>query len=151
MLREFFRVTHSWYVDQGGLPVARRRSTTLTEVELEFMQVIWSADEITSEAVQDALRRQGRDLTGGTVRKMIGILFEKGYLSRRRQGQGFLYRAKVDEKQATRTMVTDLLTRAFGGRASLMVAAMLDSRAVRDGDVAEIKRLIARHEKGETE
>ena len=125
--------------------MARRKTRTLTEVELEFMQAIWAAGAITSEGVQEALRRQGRDLTGGSVRKMLGILSEKGYLNRRREGQGFLYSAAVDKEQATRNMVTDLLKRAFGGRAALMVAAMLESQEIHDGDVAEIKRLIARH------
>lgn len=131
--------------------MARRRSRTLTEVELEFMQVVWSAGEVSSEHVVEALRRQGRDLTGGSVRKMLSILVDKGYLTRRRTGQNFLYKAKVGREQATGRMVTDLLKRAFGGKASLMVAALMDSRAVRDGDIDEIKRLIAQHETEERE
>ena len=43
-------------------------------------------------------------------------------------------------------MVMDLLDRAFGGSAALMVASLLDSRAVRKKDIQEIKRLIAKHE-----
>ena len=127
--------------------MARRKSRTLTEVELEFMQAVWSEGEVTSEDVQEFLRRRDRDLTSGTVRKMLSILMSKGYLTRRRDGYSFFYKAKVGEGPATRKMVRDLLTRAFGGRAALMVAAMMDGRSIRQEDIDEIKRLIADHEK----
>jgi hypothetical protein len=55
--------------------MARRKTRTLTEVELEFMQAVWAADrEVTTEDVLDALRRQGRELAGGSVRKVLSIL-----------------------------------------------------------------------------
>ena len=126
--------------------MAGRRSRTFTEVELEFMQVIWAQGEVTTEDVQDALRKQGRRLSDGSIRKVLSILVGKGYASRRPKGRGFLYRAKVPAGKANRKMVLDLLERAFGGSAALMVASLLDSRAVRKKDIKEIKRLIAERE-----
>ena len=123
--------------------MARRKTRTLTEVELEFMQVIWACREVTTEDVMEALRKQGRPLSDGTVRKMLSILVRKGYLSRCRRGRSFFYTPTVCKGKATRSMVVDLLKRAFGGEASLMVAALMDSSAVREEDLDEIKRLIA--------
>lgn len=120
----------------------RRRTRTLTEVELEFMQVIWGAGEVTTEDVMEALGAQGRDLSDGSVRKMLSILLTKGYLTRRRQGRSFLYKPTVEKAQATRRMAVDLLKRAFGGRAALMVAALMESSDVRSEDIAEIRQLI---------
>ena len=34
--------------------MGRRRSRTLTEVELQFMQVIWDVEEASAEEVRDA-------------------------------------------------------------------------------------------------
>ena len=127
--------------------MARRKSRTLTEVELEFMQVVWDGGEVTSEDITEALSREGRDLSGGTVRKMLSILEDKGYVSRRREGQSFVYKAKVCRAKATRTMVADLLKRAFGGKAAHMVAALMDTNAVRSDDVREIERLIAQRKR----
>ena len=126
--------------------MARRKSRTLTEVELEFMKVVWEKGEVTTEDVLDALRSQGRELADGSVRKVLSILVAKGYVTRRRTGRAFLYRAKVQEGEANRSMLRDLLRRAFGGSAALMVAALLDTRAVRQEDIEEIKRLIAERE-----
>ena len=128
--------------------MGRRKSKTLTEVELEFMQVIWaSGGEVTTEDVLEALSRQGRPLADGSVRKFLSILVAKGYVLRRRQGRGFLYRAKVPKDKASRNMVVDLLKRAFGGSAALMVAALLDSSEFCPDDISKIKKLIADHEK----
>jgi len=113
------------------------------------MHVIWAGGEVTTEDVMTALQKQGRNLADGTVRKMLSILVQKGYLTRRRRGRGFLYKPKMAKGRATTNMVVDLLKRAFSGKAALMVAALIDSNAVRDRDVEEIRELIASYaEKG---
>lgn len=126
--------------------MARRKSNTLTQVELEFMKVVWAAAEVTTDDVQEALRRAGRDLADGSIRKVLSILVSKGYLARRREGRAFVYRATVGEDEASRSLVQDLLRRAFDGSAALLVASLLDGRTVRGEDLREIKRLIAEHE-----
>jgi predicted transcriptional regulator len=130
---------------EGVMP--RRKSRTLTEVELEFMHVLWSSGESTTEDVQDALCEEGHGLADGSVRKVLSILVEKGYVTRRRAGRGFLYKAQVARRAANRSLVRDLLDRAFGGSASLMVASLLDGRRVKPKEMAAIKRLIARRER----
>jgi len=129
--------------------VARRKSRTLTEVELEFMQEIWRVGEVTTDDVVDALRRRGRKLTDGSVRKVLSILHAKGYVSRRPQGRAFIYWATVPKAQASRGMVMDLVQRAFGGSAALMVAALVEGESVSDQELAQIKRLIAQREAGQ--
>lgn len=124
-----------------------RKSSTFTEVELEFMKIIWKQGEVSTENVQDVLSKCGRNLSDGTVRKMLSILMNKGHITRTRNGRGFLYRAKVHEKQANRHMISDLLSRAFGDSAPLMVAAILDSNSVSDEEIQEIKQLIAERER----
>ncbi len=129
--------------------MARRKARTLTEVELEFMLVVWAApDDVNSEDVMKALAKEGRKLSDGSVRKMLSILEDKGYLSRRKEGRSFYYRAEVPEDQANRSLVVDLLCRAFGGSAALMVATLLDSRKIGKKDLDKIKKLIAAKERG---
>ena len=123
--------------------MAGRRSRTFTEVELEFMQTLWARGESTTEDVREALAQQDRPLSDGSIRKVLSILVDKGHVTRKPKGRGFLYKAKVPAGQANRKMVLDLLDRAFGGSASLMVASLLDARSVRKKDIEAIKRLIA--------
>jgi len=129
--------------------MARHKTRTLTEVELEFMKVLWTKGEASTEDMQAALGERGRDLADGSVRKVLSILERKGYAERRRDGRGFLYKAKVQEDEAHRSLVQDLLSRAFGGSAALLVASLLDTAPVRRKDVEAIKRLIAEREREE--
>ncbi len=129
--------------------MGRRKSSTFTEVELEFMQVIWAAGEVSTDHVLEVLKGRGRHLSDGSIRKVLSILVKKGHLTRRREGRAFLYKPKIREGQANRKMVQDLVKRAFGGSTALMVAALFDSNPLNEHDLKEIKRLIAKHEKEE--
>ena len=129
--------------------MGRRKSATFTEVELEFMQVIWAAGEVTTDHVLEVLKGRGRNLSDGSIRKILSILVRKGHLTRRREGRAFLYKPKVHKGQAHRKMVQDLVKRAFDGSAALMVAALFDSNTLNERDLKDIKRLIAKHEKEE--
>jgi len=127
--------------------MARRKTRTLTKVELEFMQIIWKRREVTTEDIMETLAGKGRRLCDGAVRRMLAILVEKGFLTRRRQGMAFIYKPQVDEEQATKRIAKDLLERAFRGKASLLVAALLDSRSINRNDMEKIKKLIKDREK----
>jgi BlaI family penicillinase repressor len=136
------------FIYKGG-PMARRKTRVFTEVELEFMQVLWAYGESTPDDIQTAMRENGRTLTGGSIRNVLAIMIEKGYVTRRKKGKTFLYRAKVHEDQAARSMVMDLLTRAFGGSESQMVAALLKNRDIHKKELSKIERIIFERKRGE--
>ncbi|HDY90465.1 MAG TPA: BlaI/MecI/CopY family transcriptional regulator [bacterium] len=127
--------------------MARHTTSTLTEVELEFMQILWSEDEASPEDIQKTLLQKERTLTGGSIRKMLSILMKKGYVKRVKQGKKHVYSVKVQQDQANRSMIRELMNRAFGGSASLMVAALMDSHAVPDKDIEKIEQLISERKK----
>jgi BlaI family transcriptional regulator, penicillinase repressor len=127
----------------------RRKSTTLTQVELEFMQVVWEKGEVTTEDVLKDLAGRGRHLSDGSVRKILSILVAKGYVVRRPDGRAFLYKAAVARGRANRSMLLDLVKRAFAGSPALMVASLLDNTRMSRTDLVEIKRLIAEKEQGQ--
>ncbi len=127
--------------------MARRKASTFTEVELEFMHVVWESGEVSTEDVQRVLRRSGRGLSDGSIRKVLSILVKKGHLTRRKAGRSFLYKAKIPQKKANIKMVQDLLKRGFRGSPSLMVAALLENRALGKRDLKKIQELITEYEK----
>ena len=126
--------------------MARRKSPTFTEVELEFMRIIWEHDEVSTEDIRYILEQKGRELSDGSIRKVLSILIRKGHITRRRDGRAYLYKAGVPQQQARITMVQDLLRRAFGGSVTHMATALLHTKDVKESDIQEIKRLIAERE-----
>ena len=127
--------------------MARRKTRTLTEVELEFMQVLWSNKEASPEDMQKVLEKKDAILTGGSIRKMLQILMRKGYVKRVKQGKKYVYSAKVQQEQAHKSMICDLLNRAFEGSFSHMVAALMDIQNVSDEDIVKIEQLIKKRKK----
>ncbi|MCD6308401.1 MAG: BlaI/MecI/CopY family transcriptional regulator [Candidatus Latescibacteria bacterium] len=123
----------------------RKKSPTFTEVELEFMQIIWSMGEVTTVDMQNALREKGRNLSDGSIRKILSILMEKGHLERERNGRSFIYRAIVQKDQAHKRILQDILNRVFGGSISMMATALFDIRYIAKDDIEKIRKLIDDH------
>ena len=111
---------------------------TLTIVELEFMRNLWASGQATPEEMRQSFEDEGRILTGGTVRKMLGILIEKGYVERDKQGRTYLYRPAVSAEITKSGLVKDVLNRAYDGSISHMFASFLDNEKVSPDDLEKI-------------
>jgi BlaI family transcriptional regulator, penicillinase repressor len=129
--------------------MARRRSRTLTEVELEFMKIVWDSAEVAASDIRGTLAKRGRHLADGAIRRVLSIMLEKGYLICRKDGKAFLYLANISREQTRGSMVGDLLSGLFDGSESLVVAALLDRKDVTREELEKIKRLIREREKGD--
>ena len=125
--------------------MARWKSRTLTDGELDFMKVLWKNSGATPDEIQNALHDRGRTLTGGTSRDVLAVLIEKGYVMRKKQGKTHVYSAKINKDQAMKTMAQNLLTSAFNGSESLLMNALLKNRDVRPEELDEIALLIEKH------
>jgi len=98
-------------------PLARR--------ELEFMNVVWDLGEATAQQVQEALESQGRKLRESTVRTILRVLEEKGFLRHRLEGRAYVYRATFSREEARSMAVRDIATRLFEGSLPQMVTYLL--------------------------
>ena len=80
----------------------RQKSSTFTDVELEFMQIIWALNEATPEDINRELLKKGRSISVGSIRNVLAIMINKGYITRRKNGRAFLYTARIKREQARR-------------------------------------------------
>jgi len=122
--------------------MARRKTRTLTELELEIMQVVWKHGEATVEEIRRALDAENKPLALPSVRTMLSILQSKGYVTRREDGRRHVYRPRVSQDRARKSILKDVVERAFEGSALDLVAALIDTRMVSMSDVDEVWRLI---------
>lgn len=125
--------------------MARRKTVGPTERELEILEVLWELDESGVGAsvrdVHEALSRDER-VSFTSVQTMLAVMFEKGWASRRLEGRGYVYEPAVSKEDVQRTLVQDLLERAFDGSAKRLVSRALDVTPVNDSELEEIRRLI---------
>lgn len=120
--------------------MARRKSPTLTEVELELMDVLWDNGPATVAEIVEALP-QAR-LAYSSVLTMMRILEQKGYVAHEKEGRAFVYRPLVDRQQAQKTVIGYLLKRFFNNSPELLVVNLLDHEEVGPKEVKRLKRMI---------
>ena len=78
---------------------------------------------------------------------MLNIMFDKGFLKRKKEGKSFLFSPKVNKDRVTGGMMGDLLSRVFDGSMSAMMLNLLETNDVDATELAEIRKLIARKTK----
>jgi len=117
--------------------MARRKSPTLTEVELELMDLLWEKGRATVAELVEALPAE-RPLAYSSVLTMMRILEQKGYVEHEKESRAYIYRPLVDRKQAQKSVISYLLERFFNDSPELLVVNLLEHEKI---DAAEIKRL----------
>jgi predicted transcriptional regulator len=100
-----------------------------TSSELEILQVIWQKGACSVREVYRTLARD-REIGYSTVLKFMQIMVEKGTLVRDERVRPQIYRAALPQARMQRSIIRDLVARAFGGSSmSLVLQALSDSRA----------------------
>ncbi|MFN0110437.1 MAG: BlaI/MecI/CopY family transcriptional regulator [Blastocatellia bacterium] len=120
--------------------MARRKSPTLTEVELELMDVLWDKGQATVLEIVEALPEER--LAYSSVLTMMRILEQKGYVEHEKEGRAFIYKPLVDRSQAQKTVIGYLLKRFFNNSPELLVVNLLDHEDVGPKEVKRLKQMI---------
>ena len=128
--------------------MARTKSQHPTELELEILKILWEEAPLPVREVRARLEsRADRPLAHSTVITMLNIMYDKGFLKRKKDGKSFLFSPKVKKDRVTGGMMGDLLSRAFNGSPSAMVLNLLETTDVDADELAEIRKLISRKSK----
>lgn len=113
-----------------------------TDAELAILRVLWERDSASVREVHDVLSKD-RDFAYTTTLKLLQIMTDKGLVVREEVGRQHVYRASSGREETQRTLVRDLVDRAFGGSmTSLVLHALASERATPD-ELRKIRRLIA--------
>jgi len=115
--------------------------TSLTPAQLEIMNLFWQHGELGVAQVREMLSTR-RAIARNTVQTMLKRLADKGWLHARAQGNAFYFRAARPRKSTLKGMLGQLLDSAFGGSASGLVMALMESRRISPAEARRIRELI---------
>ena len=110
-----------------------------TDGELSILRVLWTEGPSTVRQVAEAL---GPDTGYTTALKQLQIMTEKGLVRRDERSRTHVYETTYSQDVTQRTLVSDLLDRAFGGSAAKLVLQALATSKASPEELADIKRLI---------
>lgn len=122
-------------------------TTSLTDLQLAIMRILWDRVEATVLDVQNRLRPE-RDLAQTTIATLLSRLEKRGVVEHRLEGRQFVYRPLISEQEVRRSMVSELTALLFGGSSEALMSHLLRSRDMNPGDLDRVKRMIAEAEGG---
>ncbi len=106
-------------------------------MELQILQVLWELGACTVRQIHNELTRDRDGLYASTV-KMMGVMHEKGFVSKDDSIRPLTYKAAVTRRKTQGRLVDDLIQKAFNGSAgSLVLQALAGKRA----DAEELKAI----------
>jgi len=121
--------------------------TSLTDLQLAIMRILWDRAEATVLDVQNRLRPE-RDLAQTTIATLLSRLEKRGVVEHRLDGRQFVYRPLITEQDVRGSMVSELTELLFNGSAAALMSHLLRSRDMNPGDLDRVKRMIAEAENG---
>ena len=122
-------------------------TTSLTDLQLAIMRILWDRAEATVVEVQHGLRPE-RDLAQTTIATLLSRLEKRGVVEHRLEGRQFVYRPLITEQDVRGSMVSDLTELLFNGSSAALMSHLLRSRDMNPGDLDRVKRMIAEAENG---
>lgn len=114
-------------------------SSELSAAEREVMEIVWNRGEVTAKEARDALQRE---VARNTVRTLLERMEEKGWVVHREVGRAYLYRAARPREESIGRKVREVIDTVCGGSAESLVAALLDYRGLRPGELQRIRKML---------
>ena len=114
-----------------------------TNAELEILRVLWARGPSTVRDIHAALQEQRDDKVGyTTVLKLLQIMTEKGSTTRDEKTRTHVYAAAISEATTQGELVSDLVSRAFGGSKLALVLKALSTTRATPAELALIQKLL---------
>ena len=111
----------------------------LSAAEREVMEVVWDRGEVTAREARDALPRE---VARNTVRTLLERMEEKGWVTHREVGRAYMYRAVRQREESMGRKVREIVDTVCGGSPEMLVAALLDYRGLRPGELERIRQML---------
>ena len=121
----------------------KKKNEFLTEVELEFMSLLW---DMAEGSVRDVLAQlhPSRNLAYTSAATILRIMDEKGFVTSERQGKTFIYRPALSKDAYQDRTLRDLSDKLFDGTPATMVARLVNDEGLTEGALEEIRALLDR-------
>ena len=121
--------------------MARPRSTQLTEVELQILNVLWERGPSPVRAIHSKLEAE-RGTNYSTTVKMLSVMLGKGLLKRDESATPHVYRAAMTRKRAGRRMLDDLVEKVYDGSTMSLVMQALSSGQTSAEEIESLRELL---------
>src|SRR5262245_60467174 len=128
----------------------RPATTHLTRRESQIMDILHRRQRATVEEIRSELPDPS---TPSSVRKLLEIMIERGFLNREYDGPRFMYFPQAKPEEASRSALQHLIRTFFNNSPSSAIAALIDAteEPLSESEYKRLAALLKRvRDKGET-
>jgi predicted transcriptional regulator len=117
--------------------MGRKSAAGLTDREAEIMEQLWKLGTATSDQIRAGLPGEPHD---STIRTLLRILEEKGFVSHRREGRSFVFQPRVPREQVQARTLGHVIRRFFAGSPHDLVLRLLEDEQLSAADLESLLR-----------
>jgi len=114
----------------------------LGPLEMEVLGIVETCGPQSVTFIQAELKRRGSALAYTTVMTVLSRLYEKGALSRVKEGKRFVYSSAKGSRAIKTGMLKRIKAALFQGRGVSPVTALLDGEDLSKADLHELRRWV---------
>ena len=119
----------------------KQDNSLLTEVELEFMTVVWATGGGTVRDIL-AVLNQAQERAYTSVATVLKIMEQKGFLTSERADRSLIYRPAIPKTEYQKPSLKTLSSKLFNGAPAALVARLVDDEEVTDDMLVEMRALL---------
>ncbi len=123
--------------------MARKKLSSLTDLEIDIMNVVWRQRRATVRQIVDSLRDQ-RPLAYTTVQTILSILTQKGVVEYTREGRAFVYTAILKPEGVRREVIAAVVEKLFAGSSQSLVLHLIESDTLTAAEAESLRNLLDR-------
>lgn len=124
--------------------------SNLGELEMAVLEYVWEHD---ATDVKSAHREIGveRGITHNTVQSTFKRLWEKGLLSRHKRSHAYIYTPRIDRRQLTEALMSDLVDQVAGAEMRVAVEAFVNLADQAGGETLEMLEALVAARRGSSD
>lgn len=120
----------------------KKGSSSLSQLELQLMETLWSKGPSTVQDVQTALA-ETNPLAYTTVQTVLNTLERKGKAKRTLDGRAYVYEASISKDSILKQAIRDLAERMFSGSSEELVMSLIKIREIDPARIAKLSKKLS--------
>lgn len=116
--------------------------TKLPDAELEVMRAVWSAEDAISTTDIRKILEKEKPYSVGALQTLLARLEKREFLESFMQGKSKFFKSKVLEDEYLAFISKSFLSKLSRNSITRLVAALYDSNAITEADLAELDEFI---------
>jgi BlaI family penicillinase repressor len=122
--------------------MARPAAEQPTDLELQFLKILWEKSPQPVRQIRDVLAESGRDIAHTSVITTLNTMVKKRLLSRQKEGKAFLFSPRITRQKVSQSVLGDVVNRVFDGSAKLVLMGLFEHSDINPDELKELRRLI---------